>query len=87
MAKSAINRHHIARLKNKYKHYHIVTGWADLFDLESVEAKRRIGMALQTPAPCSCPMCGNARKHFHARTIKEVSDLQYFKLELKDLGL
>ena len=33
---------------------------------------RVIGMLARTPAPCSCPMCGNPRRHFGKRTLKEI---------------
>lgn len=36
---------------------------------------RQAGMATNTAAPCSCPMCGNARRHFGARTLKEIIQL------------
>lgn len=35
--------------------------------------KQCIGALATTPAPCSCPACGNPRKHFGTRTIQEIS--------------
>lgn len=55
-------------------------GWA-------LKDKRSVGIFLQTPKRCSCWMCGNARKYFKRRTIKEERDLEILKEELKDLSL
>lgn len=50
----AIRRHHTARLKQR-RRYH----WGrDLSD-----DSRRLGIAVRTPKPCSCFMCGNARRY------------------------
>jgi len=32
---------------------------------------RHIGRLTQTRTPCSCPMCGNPRRHFGTPTIQE----------------
>lgn len=42
-----------------------------------------LGMLYHTRAICSCTMCGNPRRHFGTRTIKEISFLQQFKKENK----
>lgn len=58
-----------------------------IHDAERIKAKRKsnnhvqqtpksIGKALHTPASCSCPMCGNPRKHFGERTIQERREMQ-----------
>ena len=36
-----------------------------------VPDERIIGKYLNTPKPCSCPMCGNPRRHFGQRTVQE----------------
>ena len=33
-----------------------------------------VGKTCQTPAACSCFMCGNPRKYFGKKTLKEKSD-------------
>jgi len=38
--------------------------------------ERQIGMALHTPAICSCWMCGNPRRYFGERTVQEQRLLQ-----------
>lgn len=38
-----------------------------------------VGKVCKTPAPCSCYMCGNPRKHFGERSIHEKSDEQFVK--------
>jgi len=32
---------------------------------------KRLGKLIDTPKPCSCNMCGNARKYFNEETIQE----------------
>jgi len=60
MKERAIRRHHIARLKKKRQHY-----WLGGLTLRS------LGIAANTPKPCSCYACGNPRRHFGRRTIQE----------------
>lgn len=50
----AVRRHHRARLKNKRRYY-----WGR--DLAGDKKAR--SQAARTPTPCSCFMCGNARRH------------------------
>lgn len=66
----AVRRHHAKRLKSVRSKY-----W-------SWEKKdpRRLGMLLNTPALCSCVMCGNPRKYNDEITRKEI----IHKLILKD---
>jgi len=50
----ALRRHHRERLK-KNRRFH----WGrDLKD-----EKKALSIAVDTPKPCSCLMCGNARRH------------------------
>ena len=62
----AYRRAQIERLKENRKHY-----WGD-----SLNTGRRHGMAVTTPAPCSCWMCGNDRKYRGERTIQERRQMQ-----------
>ena len=39
-----------------------------------------IGRAATTPAPCSCPMCGNPRKHFGNSNPLKVSEIRRIPL-------
>jgi rubrerythrin len=32
---------------------------------------KQLGQVVDTPTPCSCPMCGNPRKHFKLKSIQE----------------
>lgn len=59
----AVRRHHRERLK-KSRRFH----WGR--DLSSEPS--RLGMAVDTPHPCSCAMCGNPRKHFDELTLQEL---------------
>ncbi len=61
----AIRRHHAARLKRARRFYFAVYNAGD---------PRRLGLALHTPALCSCWMCGNARRYF-GRTRAELVQL------------
>lgn len=52
-----------------------------IHDTERLKVKRskysgRGKTVLQTPAVCSCPMCGNQRKHFGERTVQERRAMQ-----------
>lgn len=45
----------------------------------------RIGIRAHSPAICSCPTCGNPRRHFSQRTIQELRILDCQSVELSDL--
>lgn len=62
--KRSLRRHHNERLKEVRKAYSRFNWWEN--------QKRRVGMLLHTPTPCSCPMCGNDRKYL-GKTLKELS--------------
>ena len=51
------------RLKKKRSKYY--GGWAG-------ESGRTLGLTYRTPKLCSCPMCGNPRKHFGLLTKQEL---------------
>ena len=63
----------VKRLKVKRKNY-----WG------KIKTPRGSGMVSQTPAICSCWMCGNYRKYYgngsNGLTIKELSDREFNKL-------
>lgn len=46
---------------------------------------RRVGAAAATPAPCSCPACGNPRRHFGETTMCERRARHDFETQLGDL--
>jgi hypothetical protein len=50
----ALRRHHAARLKRARRYFAGLDNRAD---------PRRSGMLVNTPAQCSCWMCGNFRRH------------------------
>lgn len=73
----AIRRHHVQRLKAKRKGYYAqyrVYGEEGITHM----TPNRLGQVVNTAANCSCPVCGNPRKHFGAITRKE--QLQRFEL-------
>lgn len=59
-SKRAIRRHHYSRLKKKRKNY---WGWA--------ESDRKTGILANTPATCSCFMCGNPRRQIGEISLQE----------------
>ena len=60
MSKRSERRHHTERLKKKRRIH-----WGrELSDKE-------LGEVVNTPTPCSCPLCGNPRRHFGAKTVQE----------------
>jgi len=61
----AMKRHHRERLKVNRRWY-----WGLDRDLRA-EDEKYLGQAVNTPAPCSCPMCGNERKYWGNLTIQE----------------
>lgn len=44
-----------------------------------------VGKLFQTPAACSCPMCGNPRKHFNEFTIQEKKQIEDMHDQIKHL--
>ncbi len=63
----ALRRHHAARLKAARRFYH---------GRDNTETPRYLGQVVQTPASCSCWMCGNPRKYNGERTIQELREMQ-----------
>lgn len=61
MSGKAERRAERARLKKKRRAW-----WAGI-DKTAVQ----LGRLIDTPTPCSCWMCGNARRYFGIRTINE----------------
>lgn len=66
----AIRRHHAARLKKARRFY---------FGQDNSLDAARLGKVLNTPTPCSCPMCCNWRK-IGGPTLAEL----VHRLELKE---
>lgn len=64
----AVRRHHVARLKKSRASY-----WSARHKPNSPE---QLGKLVQTPAICSCPMCGNPRKYRDLATHQEQAMLQ-----------
>jgi hypothetical protein len=64
--KRAQRRHHVARLKR------VCAGW---LARDVRESPRHLGKRVTTPAPCSCWMCGNKRRH-EGLTIQELRDIE-----------
>jgi len=69
--KRSERRHHLARMKKKYRRNF---SWLYLSDARS------IGITARTPKRCSCFMCGNPRKYFKVKTIQEQKSDQCLRL-------
>jgi len=67
----AIRRSHIDRLKKNRKNYWnkgISYGREGI----SIMSPKQLGQVVQYPQACSCPMCGNPRKHFKKDNYQEL---------------
>jgi len=61
-------RHHTERLKkNRKMHWGRKLG------------EKELSKVVDTPTPCSCPLCGNPRRHFGTKTIQERKIEQDYK--------
>ena len=60
--KRSLRRHHVERLKKTRSTYY--NGYAKNNPAE-------LGAIVQTATLCSCPLCGNPRKHFGIVSIQE----------------
>ena len=50
--------------------------WYDLMSKKEITKEERY--LRKTPKRCSCPMCGNPRKHFGQKTLQEMrSDINF----------
>ena len=54
----------------------------DVYSDSGEIAKRMVA----TRVPCSCPMCGNPRRHFGERTIQERRADEAFALAMEELN-
>ena len=59
MAKSAENRHHVARLKNKRKDY-----WGRRWGAMNPLTPKQLNIVVRTPKNCDCWMCNSPRERF-----------------------
>jgi rubrerythrin len=66
--KRAERRHHNKRIK-KNRRIH----WGRKLN------EKELGSVVDTPTPCSCPMCGNPRRHFGTKTVQEIRAEQEYK--------
>jgi hypothetical protein len=68
----ALKVHHRNRLKRNRRFY-----WGR----NMIENTKPLGFAINTPAPCSCPMCGNSRR-YEGKSINERRFDEYAKSEM-----
>lgn len=65
----ALRRHHRERLKTARRFY-----WGrgrDRGANPASDSDKAQGVVISTPAPCSCTLCGNPRRHFDEATLQE----------------
>ena len=67
-----LKRHHRSRLKRNRK-YHFERDLSD----------KHLSMAINTPRPCSCVMCGNPRRYFGKKTLNELRNVDVFNFDLE----
>jgi hypothetical protein len=66
-----------SRFKKRAKNLLVNRHWINSND--TVAINRAVGMTYHSRALCSCPMCGNSRRHFGEKTIQERSFEEAFK--------
>ena len=66
----AERRAQVERLKRNRQFYYGYGQRAEHTD-QVFMSPRQLGRVVQYACACSCPMCGNARRHFGHRTIQE----------------
>lgn len=71
-AKRALRRFHRKRLFKKRKNY-----WGYYWNNYEIGK-----IVINTPTPCSCFMCGNVRKYYDKKTVKEIRWNRKAKLEI-----
>lgn len=73
-----IRRLHIVRLKHNRKNYY---GHHRVYGQEGIQrmSAKELNRVVFTPTLCSCPSCGNDRRHFGTRTIQELKFIETFK--------
>lgn len=81
--KRAERRHHYRRLKKRRinQEYWGRVAQSDIF---RGWTKPQLGIAVDTPCICSCPGCGNPRKHFGEKTLAEVRQDDSAKDQIDD---
>lgn len=57
--------------------------WDDVFNARLIQARKQIN----THTPCSCPMCGNPRKHFGLLTLPEIKHRLSTAEQFDEIGL
>lgn len=86
MTGRAERRSHEARAKDKAARF-IERLWDPAWGkLSGADKAKRVGkMAAVHNRPCSCVSCGNARRHFGAKTLKEISHEEQADNQMLDL--
>jgi hypothetical protein len=74
----ALKFHHRDRLKRNRRFY---------LGIDMLSESKYLSMVVNTPAPCSCPMCGNNRRYegksINEKRFDEFSKYQEFEISLK----
>lgn len=73
MRGTAYHRYHKQRKKRQVRKY-----WGGVFS----DDVAMIGKIATTPCMCSCPLCGNPRRHFRKLTLNERRSDIYMKEQL-----
>jgi len=77
LAIRAMRRHHVERLKAKWKRIaRMEQAVQQDANIDTALKDRMLGMFVHTRRLCSCWMCGNPRKHTGLRTLQERKMMQ-----------
>ncbi len=82
--KRSIRIHHKKRILKNYKEIAKRNGY-NRYICEK-DFNKKVSKLAETPKPCSCHMCGNPRKWFKEKSLKEKKIINYFKESLDDLN-
>jgi len=90
-SKRAVRRHHVQRLKHRRRHY---WGYGSpshgyLSSCPTEMDGTQLGKVVHTPHPCSCPSCGNPRRHswfkIERLTLQERKALDQYQEQLDEV--
>ena len=75
--------HHELRKKQKVKK--LINNVWKIGDISHINLKQFENRLVKNTTLCSCPACGNPRKHFKERTIQEKKNIIKFEDSLKEI--
>ena len=81
VSRRAIRRHHYERLKKKWNRRLLKRG-----EIENMQdGKKIVSKRVSTSTPYSCVLCGNPRRHFGTRTLREKKERREFMEQIMEI--